>query len=120
MVIDMDNGCTVSFDGDQGGTYYVPCNVVKFLSDKDLSSSCSETIYLFRDLSLEHFKISCSSYSLPSYEDSNHTFHSISNVSNIRFNAMSNVYRNLDYVYLFVAFIVSVYCLFKMLRGFVR
>ena len=120
MVIDMDSGCTVTFDGDQGGTYFVPCNVVKFLSDKDLSSSCSDTFYLYRDLGLEHFKISCSSYSLPSYVDSNNSLHFISNVSNIRFNTMSNLYRNIDYVYLFVAFIVSVYCLFKMLRGFVR
>lgn len=112
--------CTVSFDGDQGGTYFVPCDSVKFLSDKDLSSSYSETIYLYRDLTSEHFKISCSSYSLPSYEDFNHIVHVISNVSNVRFNAASNIYRNLEYVYLFVAFIVSVYCLFKMLRGFVR
>lgn len=115
-----DIGCAVTFDGDQGGTYFVPCNVVKFLSDKDLSSSYSETIYLYRDLTSEHFKISCSSYSLPSYEDSNHNVHVISNVSNVRFNSIANIYRSLEYVYLFVAFIVSVYCLFKLLRGFVR
>lgn len=115
-----DSGCSVTFEGDHGGTYFVPCDLVKFLNDNDLSSSYSGDITLYRDLSKDHFSIVVSSYSLPSYIDSDSSIHYLSNVSNVRFNSLSNVYRNLDYVYLFVAFIVSVYCLFKMLRGFVR
>lgn len=115
-----DTGCTVTFDGDHAGTYFVPCDLVKFLNDKDLSSTYSGEINLYRDLSRDHFSLVVSSYSLPIYTDPDKSVHTISNVSNVRFNAFSNVYRNLDYVYLFVCFIVSVYCLFKLLRGFVR
>ena len=119
----MDTGCTVTFDGDQGGTYFVDCDSVKFINDKDLTNTGYRSFYLYRDKNATHFTISCHSLTYPSYTYSNgytSQVRYISNASNIRFNAMSNLYRNIDYVYLFVAFIVSVYCLFKMLRGFVR
>lgn len=115
-----DSGCSVTFDGDHGGTYFVPCDLVKYISDKDLSSSFSADIILYRDLSRDHFSIIIPSYSFPYYTDSDSSVHTLSTASNIHFNALANVYRNLDYVYIFVAFIVSVYCLFKLLRGFVR
>jgi len=118
-----DTGCTVTFDGDQGGTYFVDCDRVKFINDKDLTNTSSGHIYLYKDKNYNHTIITLSPSVYASYYWTNgYTSQTryITNASNIRFNAMSNVYRNLDYIYLFVSFIVSVYCLFKMLRGFVR
>ncbi|BET21798.1 hypothetical protein RGT18_13860 [Solobacterium moorei] len=118
-----DTGCTVTFDGDQGGTYFVDCSSVKYIDSIDLTNTSSSTIYLYRDKNSNHFMITLSPYTYPSYyyqSGYNSQTRYITNAANIRFNAMSNIYRNIDYVYLFVSFIVSVYCLFKLLRGFIR
>jgi hypothetical protein len=119
----MDTGCTVTFDGDKGGTYFIDCESVKYINGSDLSNDGYKTLYLYRDKYNSHFTITIHSCTYASYQVNNgytYTTNFITNAKNIRFNAMANVYRNLDYVYLFVVFIVSVYCLFKMLRGFVR
>lgn len=118
-----DTACTVTFQGEQGGTYYVSCDQVKNINDKDLTNVSTGNILLYRDKGSNHFTITLepSMHAYYYYSNGYHTeTRYITNATNIKFNTFSNIYRNIDYVYLFVAFMVCVYCLFKLLRGFSR
>ena len=43
----MDDFCTVTFTGDQGGTYYVACPLVEYISEDGMVNSGNSTIYLY-------------------------------------------------------------------------
>lgn len=113
-----DGACTVTFDGDHEGTYYVACTYVQYIDD-ELKNTGSTTITLypvFRDGTNQN-TISISAVSYPQWVptgSSQRTY--ITNATNVTFNATGNIYRNLPYIELFVWFTVAVACLFYACR----
>lgn len=114
----MGDVCTVSWNGDQGGTYYVPCDQVQFISS-DLINTSSSSISLYKSLD------SGSSYSSdlimpplshPRYYFGN-SYRYVTNVSDVKFNGLGNMYAERDYLMLGVLFFI---CFYIMVRLFKR
>lgn len=92
----MDDFCTVTFTGDQGGTYYVACNLVEYINDESMVNTGSSTISLYsspqQGTSTVAIQIPAFSYPRYSY---NNNYRYITNASNISFN--NRAYFERDY-----------------------
>lgn len=95
----MDDECTVTFDGDQGGTYYVPCNVVGYISDDGLYNTSNSSISLYTGIQSGNSTayITIPAFSYPRYTVNNQ-YRYITNARNISFNNKANFIRNFDMV----------------------
>lgn len=116
MVISME-GCTVSWDGSASGTYFVPCDQVKFIDD-NLVNTSSETILLYRSVNGNNSynsNIVMPALSNPRYYSGN-TYYYVTNASNIRYNAISYYYREIDYLYLGLIFFIFFYILTRLFK----
>ena len=95
----MDDYCTVTFEGDQGGTYYVAANLVEFIDDESLVNTGSSTIYLYTSpqSGTNTAAISIPAFSYPRY-GSGYDYHYITNAHNITFNNRAYFVRDFDVV----------------------
>ena len=91
----MDDYCTVTFTGDQGGTYYLPCTLVEYVSTNGMVNTGSSTINLYTspNQSNNTAAITIPAFSYPRYSTGyGNTY--ITNASNISFNNRSYYYRD--------------------------
>lgn len=95
----MDDYCDVTFEGDQGGTYYVACNLVEYINGSDLSNTGSNSINLYTSLQAGNNSayISIPAFSYPRYLSGNQ-YRYITNAHNIRFNNKASFIRDFDIV----------------------
>lgn len=89
----MNDECTVTFEGDQGGTYYVACNLTEYISDSMVNTG-SSTITLYPQIQQgqNQTNITIPGLSYPRYSVTG-GYRYITNARNIRFNFASNYYR---------------------------
>lgn len=93
-----DRGCTVTFDGDHGGTYYVPCDQVEYL-ESDLTNNSSSYIYLYKDKNYTQTRgeyIQIGSHQYPRWYASGSGYNAvyITNAHDAIFNGNGNMYRD--------------------------
>lgn len=95
----MDDYCTVSFSGDQGGTYYVACNLVGYIDDESMVNTGSSSISLYSSpqQGVSSVLIQIPAFSYPRYTYNNQ-YRYITNASNIRFNNRAYFIRDFDMV----------------------
>ena len=106
----METSCTFTFEGDHGGTYYVPCDQVKYIDSGNLVSYSSENFYAYpdiRDSSSNYDYIVFNADSYPYWRSGYNSYQYITNANNIKFNNTSYFYRDFDLVILFCLFIIS-------------
>lgn len=104
----MDDACTVTFEGDQGGTYYVACNLVEYIDNESLVNTGNTTIYLYSDIQqgTNSASISIPAFSYPRYYSGNQ-YRYITNAYNISFNSNSSYYRDFDLVEIVLISIIA-------------
>lgn len=104
----MDDYCTVTFEGDQGGTYYVACSLVEYIDDESMVNTGNSTINLYsspQQGSNTNY-ISIPAFSYPRYYSGN-SYHYITNADNISFNFRSHFYRDFDMVEIALLTLIS-------------
>lgn len=104
----MDDYCTVTFTGDQGGTYYVACNLVEYIDDESMVNTGSSTINLYSSpqQSSNSAAISIPAFSYPRYYSGNN-YRYITNADNISFNFRSSFHREFDMVEIALLTLIS-------------
>ena len=112
----MDDFCTVTFTGDQGGTYYVACPLVEYISEDGMVNSGNSTIYLYTSpqQSNNSYALSIPAFSYPRYSNGYNTFY-ITNASNISFNNRSHYYREFNTVEIVLLTLISAISLIRMI-----
>lgn len=95
----MDDFCSVSFEGDQGGTYYCACNLVGYIDGDTMVNTGSSTISLYTSIQqgTSSAYITIPAFSYPRYTYGNQ-YRYITNAANITFNNKANFIRNFDVV----------------------
>lgn len=95
----MDDYCEVTFEGDQGGTYYVACSLVEYIDNESMVNTGNSTINLYTSPQQGYNTnyLSIPAFSYPRYYSGNN-YHYVTNAHNISFNNKSNFYRNFDVV----------------------
>lgn len=112
------DGCTVTWEGDYGGTYYIPCDKVEYLNDELINTgSSSFNAYSAVYQGNNNTYITFPSNGYPYYRSSGTTYQYITNVSNIEFNAKSHFYKEFDIVLLITLGIIAVGHLTKLWRA---
>lgn len=94
----MDDYCTVTFEGSQGGTYVVACNLVEYISE-GLVNTSSNTIQLYPAVQQgqQQTNLTISALSYPSYRYNNVLYY-VTNAHNISFNNRAEYYRERNMV----------------------
>lgn len=117
----MSDACTVTFEGTQGGTYYVACNLVKYLDNEHLFNTGSSTIYLYKNFlsSQSQTGLTIPALSYPYYTSNNVRYY-ITNANNISFNLTSSIYRELDMVQVVLLALVVAFSFINRILGRVR
>lgn len=95
----MDGSCTVSFDGNYGGTYYLPCDAVSSFDDV-LVFNGDTPIYMSSDINRRGNRFICNPGCQPAYLDSNENYVYIS-PENVTWNDRSIFYREYDFILVF-------------------
>lgn len=114
----MNDECTVTFEGTRGGTYYVACNLTKYVNKKLVNTSNS-TIYLYQDIQQgsQSYSITIPSLSYPYYTSGSNRYY-ITDAHNVSFNKLSSFYREFDVVEVFLLASVVVFCFMaRLLNG---
>lgn len=113
----MSDYSTITFDGDQGGTYYVAADLVQYLSP-DLFNNGSQTIYLYSDRTTHNNVITIYSLSYPRYRSGNNysTYSYITNAENVTFSDYGNFAREKELISYVVLFIIGFYCLVRLFK----
>lgn len=113
----MDEQCTVTFTGTQGGKYYVACNLVEYLDEK-LVNTGSSTIYLYPAIqsSSNQTNITIPALSYP-YYTVNNVRNYITNARNVSFNNRAEFYRERNMVEIVL---LTIICCFVAIRLLVR
>lgn len=111
------DGCTVTWEGDHGGTYYIPCDRVEYLNDELINTGSTsfngyETITSGNDSPYVVFPVNQYPYYYQSYSQRSY----ITVADNISFNAKSHFYKEFDLVLIIVVGIVAVGSLSKIWR----
>lgn len=113
------DGCTVSWEGDYQGTYYIPCDRAEFLNDELINtggSSFNAYSNVYQGNNNAYITFPVNGY--PYYRDNNsYNYHYITNVSNVTFNAKSYFYKEFDLAVLITLGIIAVVQLLKMWRA---
>lgn len=94
----MDDFCEVSWEGTQGGTYYVACPLVQYISD-ELVNTGNSTIYFYTSpqQSNNAYALSAAAFSYPRYYSGNNYYY-VTNAHDVSFNNLSHYYREHDMV----------------------
>lgn len=116
----MTDYCTVTIDGSHGGTYYVACDQVEYLTS-DLCNNSNSTINLYPTISADHTGnyIRVTGLGTPEYRASGsyQQWVAITDISSVTFNSRSHVYRESSLVLLFALFLVCIASIVKVARG---
>lgn len=112
------DGCTVSWEGDHGGTYYIPCDRVEYLNDELINIGASsfnayDSVYQGNNYAYITFPVN----GYPYYRSSGTNYQYITNASNITFNAKSHFYKEFDLALLIVLAIIAVCSLTRIWRS---
>lgn len=113
----MDEECTVTFTGDQGGTYYVPCSLVRYIDKETLVNNGNTSISLYPAYNQGQTQttLTIQALSYPRYQVGQYgNYNYITNASNIQFNAMSHFYREFDYVSVMFLAVISIASVLKL------
>lgn len=112
----MDDYCEVTFEGDQGGTYYVSESQVKYINGSNMVNTSNSTIYLYKNIQSGsgQYTLSIPAFSYPRYS-SNNTYYYITNAHNITFNNRSNFIRNFDVVEVCLLTLLACICFIKLM-----
>lgn len=100
----MNDYCTITIDGSDGGTYYVPCNQAEYIT-RDFINVSSSTINLYQNIRTNNdvAYISMPSLGRPVYHSpSSYNTHYITDVTTVQFNRTADFYREYDIAYLLV------------------
>lgn len=111
----MDDYCEVSWEGTQGGTYYVACPLVEYISD-ELVNTGNSTIYFYTSpqQSNNSYALSASAFSYPRYYSGNNYYY-VTNAHNVSFNNRSHYYRERELVDPIFSIIISAILLINLL-----
>lgn len=111
----MDDYCEVSWEGTQGGTYYVACPLVEYISD-ELVNTGNSTIYFYTSpqQSNNSYALSASAFSYPRYYSGNNYYY-VTNAYNVSFNNRSHYYRERELVDPIFSIIISAILLINLL-----
>ena len=112
----MDEFCEVTFTGDQGGTYYVACPLVQYISEDGMVNSGNSTIYLYTSpqQSNNSYAISIPAFSYPRYSSGYGTVY-ITNATNVSFNNRSHYFRESEYVEIILLTLLASISLIRLL-----
>lgn len=94
----MDDYCTVTFEGSQGGTYVVACNLVEYIGE-GLVNTSSNTIQLYSAVQQgqQQTNITIPAISYPYYSSGQQRYY-ITNAHSISFNNRAEYYRERNMV----------------------
>lgn len=111
----MDDYCEVSWEGTQGGTYYVACTLVEYISD-ELVNTGNSTIYFYTSPQQYNnsYVLSAAAFSYPRYYSGNN-YHYVTDAHNVSFNNRSNYYRERQLVDPIFSIIISSILLINLL-----
>lgn len=113
------DACTVTWDGSHGGTWYVPCDQVGYITDDFINSGVSSiTLYssISQGGSVDRVIMPANQY--PYYRAQNgYNNEYLDVVQNVRYNWVSNFYRDRPVVDIFVLMIVSLFCVIRTFKG---
>lgn len=111
------DGCTVSWEGDHGGTYYVPCDRVQYLNSELINTSnTSFNGYSTITSSNNSPYVVFPSNGYPYYYESYSNRDYIEVAQNVTFNAKSHYYKEFDIVLIVALGIIAVGNLVKIWR----
>lgn len=115
----MDDECTVTFEGNRGGTYYVACNLVEYI-DEQLVNTGNSQIVLYPNIQqgVSQNTITIPALSFPYYTNGTTRVY-ITDAHNVSFNFRSSYYRERQMVNIvLIAVVVSVMLINRLLsRG---
>lgn len=109
----------ITFDGTHGGTYYTTANTVEYINKEDMSSTYSGTIYLYKNkqgTSRGEYITLQAGYYPQWHSSSNYNTEYITNVSNVEFNALGEMYRTLPYIDVGFKLILIIFALIAMIK----
>lgn len=95
----MDGSCTVTFGGNFGGTYFVPCDAVDSFNDV-LVFNGDTAIYMFSDINHQGNRFICQPGCQPAYLNSNDQYVYIQ-PEDVVWNDRSLFYREYDLIIIF-------------------
>lgn len=112
----MDDYCEVTFEGTQGGTYYVAESQVKYINGSNMVNTSNSTIYLYSSpqQGTNTAVISIPAFSYPRYSSGNNYYY-ITNAHNITFNNRANFVRNFDVVEICLLTLLASLCFIRLL-----
>lgn len=102
--------CTLTFEGNQGGTYYVPCDKVQYFTN-DLINTSNQLVLLESGHAHNNFNLRCASNKYCSYYSGNYT-HYVTNARVTGYNLQSRINREFNSV---VIPLVSIFCIFVIM-----
>lgn len=112
------NDCTVTFEGDHGGTYTVSSDLVGYINDNLVNEGYNGTIYLYPEGVVEPTRyryIALPQMQTPRfYSGTTSGYTYINNVHNVEFNMNSQIVRAKPYLDLGLTFLISLFVLVKM------
>ncbi len=110
-------GCEISFTGDYGDTYSIPCDQVQYVTDT-LGNNGNSNITLYPRLltseSYPYIVIRPGHYA--QYYDGSYQSHYIMNASVSGFNILGQYYRDKQYIDICVTMIITFYCLVRLFK----
>lgn len=111
----MNEECTVTFEGSNGGTYYVACSLVRYIDKETMVNNGNTSISLYpaHGQGQTQNTITIQALSYPRYQSGNQYVY-ITNARNIRFNALSHFYREYDYVQVMFLAVIAVASVLKV------
>ena len=113
----MDDYCTVTFTGTQGGTYYVACNLVEYISE-GLVNTSSNSIQLYPAVQQgqQQTNITIPALSFPYYSSGQYRYY-ITDAADIAFNDRAEFYRERNMVEIvLMAVMVTIHFITIMIR----
>lgn len=115
-----DEFCTVTINGNYGGTYYVGYQNVQYLEDGTLYNTGTSTITLYASKDSSGYpRISIPSLSRPRYyASSNINYVTITDISSTNFNMASQLARfNTRYSSAVISILLILLCVVSIFRG---
>lgn len=111
----MDSGCTVTFGGDYGGTYNIPCNAVNSFSD-GLYNNSSNGYTIYTNINHGGTSLTCNSMSYPSYRSGQYTYYI--QPENVTFNDRAMFYRQTQFFEPVIMFCLLAICILRFMTVF--
>lgn len=108
-----ETGCTVTIDGSEQGTYFIPCDMVQYFIH-GLVNTSNTSVNLYKEVrhnNSNYDYISCRPYQYPVYYQSYNNSKELIDITTMQFNSKSNFYLNRDYINLFVLFLLALMAL---------